>query len=99
VGNIRAEIIEPQQYTPPPSTVDIYTQYVVLKWRKMHGYCFADLVMGSTKTEYQGQYSPGIITIPIDPLTAISLRLVTPEDLEYPPGILAAFNLLSKEPS
>lgn len=35
----------------------------------------------------------------IDPLTAIGLGLVTPEELNFPPGILAAFNLLSKEPS
>lgn len=32
--------------------------------------------------------------IVIDPLTAIGLNLVVPEELGLPPGMLAAFNLL-----
>jgi hypothetical protein len=48
------------------------------------------------KTPFSGCAPIGAedILIPIDPLTAIGLGLVTPEELNYPPGILAAFNLL-----
>ena len=38
------------------------------------------------------------IIVPIDPLTAISLGLVKPEELGYPAGILAAFNMLKGNP-
>jgi hypothetical protein len=34
------------------------------------------------------------ILIPLDPLTAIGLGLVTPEELNLPEGLQAAFNLL-----
>jgi len=34
------------------------------------------------------------LAIPIDPVTAISMGLVTPEEINLPEGLQAAFNLL-----
>lgn len=36
----------------------------------------------------------GSIPIPLDPLTAVGLGIVTPEELNMPEGLRAAFNLL-----
>lgn len=80
---------------PPP--VQITTRFVVLKWGKdQEGFAFWYLGRGQTKSLWNGSDNH-ILDIPVDPLTAIGLGLVTPEELGYPAGILAAFNLLSKE--
>lgn len=91
---------EPQQSRIPPN-VSIRYAYYVSVWRKPHGFMW-DNVQGHHAPPIHihiANWQHDIILIPIDPLTAISMNMVTAEQLEYPPGLLAAFNLLSKEPS
>jgi len=75
-----------------------YVYFVPVWGQHQTGYLF-DLTHGGMKR--RGTYSSaselaqnGVVAIPIDPLTAIGMGLVTPEELNLPPGLQAAFNLL-----
>lgn len=78
-------------------------RYFVMCWRSRKCYVWHNMEGVPSRPEETTLDMIGFannrILIPVDPLTAISMGMVTPEQLGYPPGILAAFNLLSKEPS
>jgi hypothetical protein len=75
--------------------VNIVIRYFVAKWGRQEGFCWLSNLYGGNRQAWSGMSgTQNEINIPLDPLTAIGLGLVTPEELEYPPGILAAFNLL-----
>jgi hypothetical protein len=73
--------------------------YFVPVWKNHHrGYIFT---MDTGGINRHGQYSTlgelygfGRICIPLDPITAIGLGLVTPEEINMPEGLRAAYNLL-----
>lgn len=46
-----------------------------------------------TFTGYAG-LQQGAIRIPLDPITVVAQNLASPEELEFPPGIVATFRLL-----
>jgi hypothetical protein len=68
----------------------------VYKWRKQEGFKWQGFPSSSTQ-RYTFQSTPEdghSITHIIDPITAIGLGLVQPEELEFPPAALAYFNIL-----
>lgn len=92
-----------QSYAPPPPTITLKFKHVVYAWgtgkqEALGRYWVFDQTYNGFRNKIL--YNSGtwadtsIMLIPIDPLTAIGLGLVTPEELGYPAGILAAFNLL-----
>lgn len=78
--------------------VSIELRCIIYKWGPgVGGFTFYDSPSGwHGKQEFWGvpPAVPNTFNVPMDPLTAISLRLVIPEELNYPAGILAAFNVL-----
>lgn len=73
--------------------------YFVPKWGNHQcGYLFDMGVGGISRVrEYfhlGDLYQEARLCIPLDPLTAIAMGLATPEELNIPPGLQAAFNLL-----
>lgn len=74
--------------------------YFVPKWKNQQcGFTFLVSPSGfKRKGTYSGltdlYYLNRTIPIPIDPLTAIGLGLVTPQEIGLPEGLQAAFNLL-----
>lgn len=79
----------------------VIIDYIVMLWRQRACYRWDNITgIACPGTFFLiNQLDYNTIHIPIDPLTAIAMGMVTAEQLGYPPGILAAFNLLSKEPS
>lgn len=81
---------------------NINFQYYVPRWRDHQRGFTVDLTPSgiirtgvySSLTELLGYGSQMKIPIPIDPLTAIGMGVVTPEEIGLPPGLEAAFNLL-----
>lgn len=83
-------------------TATAHNKYVLFKWgQHCAGYMFDWTSSGfanrheffNSQDIYAAINMGGFITV-IDPLTALALNLVTPEMLGYPPGVLAAFQLL-----
>jgi hypothetical protein len=78
--------------------IPLEVRHVVYKWGNGNGgFFFEESPSGFYgKVPFYGCAPIGMtcILVPIDPLTAIALMLVSPEELGYPEGILAAFNLL-----
>lgn len=73
--------------------------YFVPMWGDhQRGYLFDMGVGGITRlrkyVSLDDLYQDGRLCIPLDPLTAIAMGLVTPEEINIPPGLQAAFNLL-----
>lgn len=92
---VHQKMVQPEP--PPPS---IQYQYFVNKWKDpSHGYLMewdynGLRVVGEFDALAYINGNNGDISIPIDPLTAMSLGAVTPEMLKFPPAVVAAFNLL-----
>jgi hypothetical protein len=73
--------------------------YFVPKWKQHQtGYLFRIDAGGITRERVYNSMSElvqnGVVAIPIDPMTAIGMGLVTPEEINLPEGLRAAFNLL-----
>jgi len=68
--------------------------HVVVRWAQTQGWRWAGPLDRQSRGHWDGSTTGHEIISFIDPLTAIGLGLVTPEELGYPEGILAAFNLL-----
>jgi hypothetical protein len=74
--------------------------HIVYKWGAGNG----GFTFECSSSGYYGKQpfngtNPGIVPyptvyVPIDPLTAIGLGLVSPDELGYPAGLLAAFNIM-----
>lgn len=84
--------------SPAPTPTTVRYVYYVAKWgNHQEGYTF-DLSTGGfhNRAVYNrmGELFGNAIPIPIDPMTAVSLGLVTPEEINMPEGLRAAFNLL-----
>lgn len=80
-------------------TVSFEVLYFVPKYGDhQRGYLFDFGSGGITRLmEYSNLgalYQAGRLCIPIDPITAIAMGLVTAQELNLPPGLQAAFNLL-----
>lgn len=86
--------------TLPGSMMEIV--YFCPKWKDQQGGFLWDLTPSGfyNRRHYYGLSeiwtgrSPFTIALPIDPLTVISLGLATASELNIPPGLEAAFNLL-----
>lgn len=77
----------------------LHVVYFTPKWKNhQSGFLFELKREGfSKRSEYFSIIEiimSGRLSVPLDPLTAIGLGLVTAEELELPEGLRAAFNLL-----
>lgn len=86
---------------PPPVMPPTFQyQYFVCKWKKpSEGYLLEwDYTGLRILSPFNGMAyingNNGDLSIPVDPLTAMSLGAVTPEQLEFPSALVATFNLL-----
>ena len=74
--------------------------YFIPKWGDhQRGYVFDLLPSGFYNRRQYNNLSEltqmsNRLAVPMDPLTTIAMGLVTPEELNIPPGLQAAFNLL-----
>lgn len=83
------------QMNVPPIDIDVYVLYVVFKWKDVNnGFAFRNGLSRTNREVWGGVSNVEELIVPLDPITAVSLGLVTPDELGFPVGLIAAFEML-----
>ena len=97
---VSVPIYTPPQVAPPPPQVQLNVRYVIYSWKGLDGpaYSYDGSPSGfHSKTShargYDAMSSTSTIYIPIDSLTALTLKLVTPEEIGMPESFQAFLNI------